>query len=356
LLTYNGRDKKECGTMKDCHDHGDVYIIKTYGTSNYEITAKHTQPFLTKDRGLVKTEDLTTNDWLLIPINKTVNDISIISIPYVKLLANQFGKQEIQQTIQLKLDNNLLTIIGYYLAEGNLSKNDHGGYNRTVFTFSGKECDLNHINELENSIKNLGFKTSKYFRNQYNTCIVEFSSTVFANWLNKEFGHGAKNKKLPQWLIELPNEKTEIIFEKYMNGDGYKVSKGKHNSRHVKSISENLILGMRDIALRLGYKTSIRKQKIENGTESAILGRKVKINTPYELYISKVTGTEYSDKNKSRMSKHDYKYKFNTKIRIDSNYQYNKIRSIERNCFNEIVYDLKVDDNHSYSVENKNSL
>ena len=29
--------------MKHRHDHGDGYIIKTYGTSNYEITAKHTK-------------------------------------------------------------------------------------------------------------------------------------------------------------------------------------------------------------------------------------------------------------------------------------------------------------------------
>ena len=348
VLTHKGRYKKVVRLYEHYYNR-DLYTIKTYGTSNYgEVTATHTHQFLTKDRGWVRAEDLTTKDWLMIPINKTVNDFKNVCIGSIRHINGKYTLQN------LKLEKDLLTVIGYYLAEGNASKyhSTDEEYRDIMFTFSSSENDKPYIEELIMSLRNLGFSVRTHHRPQYNVMMVICYSKILANWITQEFGHGAKNKRLPQWLIELPNEKTEIVFEKYMNGDGYKVSKGLHNSRHVKSISENLLIGMRDIALRLGYKTSMRKQKIVDGQESTILGRKVKINTPYELYVTKVSEQEYTDKNKSRLARRKtYPYKFNSKIRLDENYQYNRIRSIDKNLdFDGMVYDFEVEDDHSFTV------
>lgn len=162
VYTYKGRFRKVTKTSKDFYK-GNGYSIKTYGTSNYETAATGTTPFLTRNRGWVRTEDLTKDDWLPFPINNRVNDISTISVPFVKKIgSNRFGKLETIWYLALKLEAELLTIIDYYLAAGNLNKYHSGQYGRIVYTFSSRETDNGYIVSLIDSLTKIGFYPKTY--------------------------------------------------------------------------------------------------------------------------------------------------------------------------------------------------
>lgn len=165
-------------------------------------------------------------------------------------------------------------------------------------------------------------------------CVVEDKTTYKLQFSNKElgefckqFGIGAKNKNIPQWILDLKKEYLEYLLFGIIDSDGC----FSQNRYKVTTISRNLAYNIGELVLKIKnvpyhiYK-NIRPKKYN------IEGRIVNQNDTYQI----TWGFNYN---------HNINF-------VDNNYLYSKIRKIEeREEFND-VYNIEVEDTHSYCVNN----
>ena len=140
-------------------------------------------------------------------------------------------------------------IVGYWLAEGSLGRGRRKGYYTVSFSFGNKDAELisdtlDFLNKykLRPTAKDTGFNTTHLFCASYQLAIFL-----------EQFGAGAKNKFLPEWVMQLPFLYLEELVKGYWMGDGSLIT----NNVRITSISLQLLTGIQRILLRMGVVSSI---------------------------------------------------------------------------------------------------
>jgi len=156
------------------------------------------------------------------------------------------------------VDENLLKLIGYYLAEGYSRKIDKGCYQVNL---AGMEKDM--VRDMEYCIKNsFGISPSidKHTIVIPNRLIYHFFTDIL------RIGKGAKDKRIPQRVSILPKRKIKKLLQAYFSGDG-SVEKDR---LHVtcSSVNERLL---EDIGLQLLRFGIFYRIKTEEKTPSGML-------------------------------------------------------------------------------------
>lgn len=229
------------------------------------------------------------------------------------------SKKQYKEKYYIPVNEHLMTIIGYYLAEGHISKN---GY-QVRFSFGKTDKEFGFANEVVYSSISLGY-ISRLKRDKYGWQVT-INSVILAKFL-EQFGKGAKNKQIPLWVKKLPNIKLGILFDSYVNGDGYE----RHGNRfEMASVSIQLIYDLKQVAMKLGYITSL--YMLKQSGKGEICGRIVNVNDVYYLSCGK--------EEKSI-------------IKRDEKYQYGKIQKLERKKYDGIVYNFEVEGDNSYCTMN----
>jgi hypothetical protein len=194
----------------------------------------------------VKAKDVGLDDYISFPRFTQVTDLDII-VP------------------------GLCEIFGWYIAEGSKTEN------RIEFTMGHKEkANIEHLKEL--SIKTFGKAMAV---NSKETALgLAFANQEFTD-LFEVFGHGASQKRLPDWLLYLPFNKQGLFLRELFKGDGCFSA----NSIHYATVSQQLAYQLRFILFRLGVIHSLNVRK--DNTISHIKGREIISNHPvYSIVIS----------------------------------------------------------------------
>ena len=364
---------------------GDVYKIKPrYYTQEITITPEHPILIYNKDNGMLfkkPTELNNQNDFLVLPLPKIKEDNrrSILISDFVKeykvdkqfifsnhsqksnkkvsfkylskkynigwsvfqtvvnskeknpfdrhktekefnRIKNILKKENYQKDVIIKIknklviDKNLLWLFGIYIAEGSACKSEIEFSLSIKETLFGKRiCEI-----MKDKFNLIGRNT--VIENRRRVC---FSSIIVAKFFNGLFGKGAKNKIIPQILLNLHIKKVKILLEAFIDGDGHR----RKESISCATISKNLALQIRDIYLRLGELTTLNWRKIN---DSYIKDRKISSqNTIY-------TVTKYP----------------NTRNRIgfiDKNYCYLKF-NFKKDFFSGFVYNFQTRDENTYCL------
>ncbi len=107
-----------------------------------------------------------------------------------------------------------LRFLGFYIAEGSTSikEGKNGAYISVAFN-PADETEL-----VKTLIKDIGFNC-KIYKGENS---ARFSSTSLGHWLREHCGHRAPNKKVPDFIKQLPPEYIKIFLEYLYIGDGYK--------------------------------------------------------------------------------------------------------------------------------------
>jgi len=147
-----------------------------------------------------------------------------------------FSKYKINSV--LKIDKNLMRILGYYTSEG------HSRINSTVAQVSFRICNEDMQNHLINLIKN-------YFKINVNLGEDKTKITICHKIIHYFFksigaGKGAYEKRVPSFILSLGNNLVKEYISAYFEGDG-SVNKIKRNIVFY-SVSRDLL---DDIALLL---------------------------------------------------------------------------------------------------------
>jgi len=175
-------------------------------------------------------------------------------------------------------DPELLYLLGLYMAEG------YPTGNQVYFALGHKERQLAE-QILQMAEKHWSVKGSI---NHHRTgLLVRFSKPALAEFMRKEFGSRAVNKKIPSWIIE--QRDPQPFLEGWLKGDGFKRGNTWRLSTSSKTAAYQALL----MGSRLGILPAIYKD--DRKTRGIFQGLKVNAKPSYELRFHQ-DGSKYSNK------------------------------------------------------------
>ena len=231
---------------------GDMIVIKPRMLLPIQITPEH--PVLTAkiiknhktDRVLdyipelnwVSAKDIKHGDYLVMP--KYKNEILITEINlsnYIERRIQNIFKKKLEN---VSIDSDLLYVFGLYLAEGSIRDKENSGI---TFSFNEKETDL--IEKVQRVILDkFGYHLS--INHHYEDHAIQISCTSFplAVYFESQFGRGALNKKIPQWILDLPKEQLMWFLKGFIAGDGCVLFSKDTKTNILSMCTSSKVLGM----------------------------------------------------------------------------------------------------------------
>jgi nitrogen fixation NifU-like protein len=349
VLGCNGSYNKVSKLFERFYD-GDVIILKnqlgkTILTPDHLVLAikvpKRRKFFDTKVKrnlpvGWYHAETLERRDIVLFPIFKEVKDIDFIllDIPKAKY---DFKSKELPKKI--KVNSDFLRLCGYFLSEGNVQEKKCRTF--ITLTFNIKEKD--YVNDTKKIVKKIfGIKVKIRELTDRNTIIVYIYSSILARFFKKLFGNGAKDKKIPDFMISLPLEKQKNIIVGMWRGDGHFNTKRIWPRAGYSTISHQLFHQLKILLLRQKIVPSLykEKRKIVKGVNHRENFR-IHVGDRSSLKkLANMLGVNLCIQKKEK--KHSW---------FDDNYFYTPLTGIEKKKYKSRVRNLEIECVKSFSTE-----
>jgi len=327
-------------------------FIKNYSGNIYKIKLSHLN-FITAsftedhiiftNNGIKNVKELSTSDYLKIPKIKENENITEINLgeyisDNIKCIErdNRFfiphGKMgavfSSSVPKKIKLTNDLLWLLGFIIAEGCIINN-----NSTIDITLGPN-DKKFIKKCMNILSDLGLSRTLMKRKNSKCWDIMIYNKLLNNILGNMIYIGAKNKKFPNFVFNLNNNQIKSLLKGYWSGDGW--YEKIHKRIAIATVSKSLAFYTSLLLIKLNLIPSlymqIRKPHI-------IKESKVNSSLIYNVYTLSDPNNFLEDKNKQYY-----------KSRIDNNYAYFKINNIEQEQYSGPVYNLEIEDIHSFSV------
>ncbi len=192
-----------------------TYTLHTWVSGEpIHLTADH--KVLTDD-GYKRLEQLTTRDFVAMP--RIATDSSCITYTHEIRNKNrsQGGGSKHLEEHTFNLNKDFGYFLGYYLAEGHVK--DGLGY--IVFTYEKNE---RYIDQAVKSV--VGLFTSRRDTIDGNRGRTVLNGKFLASAVNEMVGR-VKDKRIPEWMFNAPEEFLDGMFRGYCDGDGSKTQKDK---------------------------------------------------------------------------------------------------------------------------------
>jgi (E)-4-hydroxy-3-methylbut-2-enyl-diphosphate synthase len=117
---------------------------------------------------------------------------------------------------EIPVDDDFMTLAGYYLSEGTVCGKDGKPYEQ-FFYFHEEQRE--YVARLQGILAGLGLRSQ--VRRRRHTAEVSAHSLALGRLLESLFGHGAMQKRLPDWMERLPHDKQRALVKALWEGDGY---------------------------------------------------------------------------------------------------------------------------------------
>jgi site-specific DNA-cytosine methylase/intein/homing endonuclease len=257
-------------------------------------------------------------------VGTAINNNSIIPTwNGIDVPVNQYISKHIN-TLNME-DETLWYIVGRYLGDGWLVKNRKGKYRKSINGF--KICCAK--NELEDLETKIGGKFNYTISEDRTTYRLQFSNVEFGNFLSL-FGEKAIDKFIPGFVFDMPINLLKAMIQGYLDSDGSFIE--DIDSYQITTISKKLAYGISHCINKVYhapcgiYKANVEKTKI---IEDRIVNQ-------HDFYLLRF---------KETIHKQDKAFYENNYIW----YPINSIKSLEKE---EDVYDISVEDSHSFIANN----
>ena len=381
VLTHENRFKRVTSVMSK--DVESLYSLKIQGSTHLGVTGEH--PFYTKR---MNRRNKYGNRSFSEPIWKDVKDLSIVKNTSNTILEQDYIGVAINQESIIpegKLfdsnndfnaeDVNFWYLIGRWFGDGwtRVFKSDKA--NRVQPKYQSEQMDCQNCGEpsrrhsryenqwtaycSEKCRKQYGRKKRKPSRNEFiiccgkheleylvdkfklvtdrfivseqkNTYRITISSKLLCGFI-AQFSKGAKDKRLTDDVLNLPIEQLTYFLDGYLDADGHYDK--KRDKYSCTSISKQLIYGIQHCIHKV-YKVPTSVSIKDNSKYSSVIeGREVKTNVAYSLGFFK------TDKPKQ----HGF---------YENGYLWIPFRGKEELKTKETVYNISVEDDESYTVNN----
>jgi intein/homing endonuclease len=343
VLTHTGQYRRVRQVLTRNYT-GTLYSIKPLGSPHpLRVTADH--PLLVAPRSIVKKGrlekkpgnlvwktpvELKPGDYLTLPIAKEIRDVD--SFEQEVVTGQPSTGRRLVRILKLNTEPDLFRLIGYYLAEGHITR-------RTVgLTFGEHEAEY---------IEDAAHLLEKFFHGRsrrstvHNSTQVLFHSVVALQFF-ENFGRGAENKKLPDWVMFASPQKQRDLVKGAWRGDGYFHHPTKGNGAtffEYVTISRTLAFQLQQILFRLGIVGQIAFVQHRNRKPAYVL-------TVRGRFVSTMARL-------MRIRFEDTRTKSFSRFEADSNYVYAPIHTISTSSvIDQPVVNLSVEGDESYVAGN----
>lgn len=316
-------DSKYCYKMKDDYKGNCAYLDKDFR----------------KEIKWNPIGELGEGDYVSISYNREVSGKTHIDLmDYIdswfevsgEYIVNISGSTKKYINRYIELDEKFMTFIGYYIAEGHCAKKS----NKVILTFGSHETE--YIDECKNILNGWGFHTQIYIREDGSTNIIVVSKIL--KKLLMDLVGTYFNKKEVSKLMEIDPKYQIHLLKACMRGDGTNVGYGMA----LTLCNGELVNQLFEMALRckLSPYSYMTKQK-----------QKEHYSQPYMLIFSGMDNFTFLN----LVGKHPHKTHQVKKVgRKDyfwvGEHYFMRIKNTESAPINEMVYNLEVKEDHSYSV------
>jgi intein/homing endonuclease len=280
-----------------------------------------------------KAEDITGLDFLLFPRYLETKNIDELELTYSWTNSGCFKPTTFKRFLKIKVDENLLALIGLYISEGSVSERKYPYKNSLktqaalYLSFGKHETDL--IRKTQRLFHRV-FKMYPKVSETRTTIDLTCSYRVIVKFF-KQFGKRSKEKELPFWVLKLPTEKLYPLIWGLVAGDGMI---DKYQIAYFTS-SEKLAYQLRMLLFKMGILHSLKRFETKGGY---IEGRKIGPSHTYKIEFSgdsarildKNAGLRYRVKKTSG----NLGYVLNDYVMIP-------IRRVEKFDYNGLVYNLQ---------------
>ncbi len=398
VYTHTGNIKKvyECLPR---YVKENIYSIKTLGNDVIKCTKNHPwfgikrewrENFNFNDVDWIKTDDLEIGNLIAIPklhiSEQTVNEIDLLSysfkyknqideynvflnniknkdlnikefcysnnLNYKKIIRWNSNKDQCPKVYKLntvlEINEEISWLLGLFLAEGWVNNNKH---RKTITITLGNEIDL--INKSIHIIRKY-LKVNpnlRYFKDQ-NGCQITFTHQLLSEMISKDFyineKHYSYTKKIPNWINNIGKENIISFLNGYFDGDGcFFEDEGKSCFCSMSSVSEILIDELKNLFMKLGILPN--KSIHQHNFKSKICGRDVNVKTKFTLTISGQQTEKVLNIFKINSKYFNSIKRYNRFFETDM-YWFIPITEITEEYYEGLVYNLEVEDDHSYLV------
>jgi hypothetical protein len=218
-----------------------------------------------------------------------------------------------------------LWVYGLFVAEGSTFFGKGGDRTaRTVFSVHPRE-----VREVEERLDKVGLRHSRTTVHNTSAINVVVNSRPVADWLQIHGGKLAHNKHLAPWVYGLDETCRQAILDGLVFGDGY-TRPGPTGRVGYTTVSPALAYGVRLLANTLGYATCVRR--VRPPTQGTVAGRVVNQRNSYIVELSKVD---------DHARRH---------VQFHGGVAWSPVTAVE-DAGTARVYDLEVEDDHSFVVE-----
>ncbi len=357
VLTHSGQWKPVVKTFTN-PPSANVYDMRTFGdlqvnrtTGNHKILAAkiikskdkwgRERIQLTGDTEWRDQSTLKRGDWAAYKFNNKVEDIDYLDVAKYSSKCRVDGDKVFSMTpryyVQGKktlltpkilIDNDLLYMLGLFLAEGSTTN----GW--VTLSSNIKESFLEKISPfIQNTF---GRRFSIRLKSDTNGKEASFYSPVIAEMLENMMGKGSRNKRIPEWVMTLPLEKQTYFIRGYYEGDGLKTS---NKEKSITTASVTLAYQIRDLLLRHGICSSVNYPKKRE--EYIVRVKEIESFNRFNTVLG-LTQQRTAKSNNSQVMK------------IINDTFFVRVRSVVKVNHKEQNYDLQVKDDHSYSLTSYN--
>lgn len=227
--------------------------------------------------------------------------------------------------------------VGFYLAEGSIRNNTNSGKQHARYDIY-LTTHISEFNEVSNHLSNLGIK---YRVKKWNLkCRFEISNKELYNFVQQFYSAGAHQikgtkahlKTIPEWIVRLPKDCLKQLIEGYFSGDGCTFKKRKVTGRIIVSVSKKMLIQTQRILFKLGLygritlATKAKTVESFNG-ENRVVHIKERYNLIWYDHVTRFTPAIFED----------------DKVWV-------QIKSVEREEYSGLVYDLTVEGTHTYHL------
>jgi intein/homing endonuclease len=340
---------------KGCRTKRFDYICKK--NSNYKTDCE----FLYVNRMTpqwISAGELERGDYLVYPIDRTTEDREIVEIN--QIINRSAGAYEIQEsgiiaaratrikrTYTSSLCNAILVneafmrVSGYYLAEGSANPES------STVAFSFNALEQEYIDEVQELMEDVfGMKANRLNIDGNCTSII-YNSVLLAEFFSEMFGKNAREKNMPNWFLYLPLYKQEEVLVGLLRGDGSFVK--RTNSIRIELASERLIRQVWKMLLRFDIVGGMycRSKKIPRYPLGSGYCKEKRlyysVSFQWQASLGSKIGYTGKETEVSRSNQHSI---------IVDDYLFVPIRKIKKRYYEGQVYNLEVEEDRSYVVEN----
>jgi len=322
VISHTGQFKKVLGKMK--RNHRGLVTSVNYFRYNNPLICTHDHKILVlrdcKDElEWVEASKILPRDFVVMPSYFCENDMEYIKMPEeiqhknVSLTKGHLNGRFVNIPKKVKITDDLLFLFGWYLAEGFANLNDGKG---KFISLSGHRKEIGILERLGTYITQ-EFGVSYSIRVEKNSAEMRAYSVDLARWFSFLFGTNGENMRVHQSIMALPKEKLQVLLDAYIEGDGY----SRNKQKEYVSISKTLAYEMALVSIKCGKIPSLREVHNDINAGQWIGGF-----------------TENSNPDNKRLNKRD------------ESFIYQPVSSVETYLDKITVYDLEVEDDHSFVV------